>query len=149
MASEFIIEGLKDLADAANNYARARGIVRDLIRRASNKFALEASAASKDKYLTGGGGATDVLNVRTGRLRSSITPGVAERGDEFTISLGTGVPYGPIHEYGGAILRGGKVVGQMRERSFLRRAFHDTIGPFGEDITSLIQGAAQAGFSRG
>ncbi len=149
MVSEFIIEGLEELGRVANNYARTRGIVRYLIRRASNKFALEASAASKDKYLTGGGGATDVLNVRTGRLRSSITPGVAERGDEFTISLGTGVEYGPIHEYGGPILRNGRVVGQMPKRSFLRRAFEDTIGPFGEDITSLIQGAAETGFSRG
>lgn len=147
MASKFVIEGVKELAAAASNYGRARALMADLILRASNKFAGEASRTSKEKYLSGG--SDDVLHVRTGRLRSSITPEVKERGSVIDIILGTGVPYGPIHEYGGAILRGGRVVGQMPERSFLRRAFEDTVGPFAEDIMTLIQGAAQVGFARG
>lgn len=147
MASKFVIEGVKELAAAASNYGRARALMADLILRASNKFAGEASRTSKEKYLSGG--SDDVLEVQTQRLRSSITPEVKERGSVIDIILGTGVPYGPIHEYGGAILRGGRVVGQMPERSFLRRAFEDTVGPFAEDIMTLIQGAAQVGFARG
>jgi phage gpG-like protein len=145
--SEFIIEGLKELGALGNNYLGARELMRDLLLRASNKFAGRASRASKKKYLSGG--SEDVLSVRTGRLRSSITPGVRQDGEDIIISLGTGVPYGPIHEYGGAILRGGKVVGQMPERSFLRRALEDTIEPFKEDIFTLMLGAARGGFKRG
>lgn len=147
MASKFVIEGVKELAAAASNYGRARALMADLILRASNKFAGEASRTSKEKYLSGG--SDDVLEVQTQRLRSSITPEVKERGSVIDIILGTGVPYGPIHEFGGPILRGGRVVGQMPERSFLRRAFEDTVGPFAEDIMTLIQGAAQVGFARG
>lgn len=147
MASEFVIEGVKELAAAASNYGRARAIMQDLIRRASNKFAGESTRTSKEKYLSGG--SEDVLHVRTGRLRSSITPDVKESGSYIDIILGTGVPYGPIHEYGGAILRGGRVVGQMPERSFLRRAFEDTVGPFAEDILAMIEGTAKVGFARG
>lgn len=147
MASEFIIEGLKELSAAAANYGRARAIVYDLIVRASNKFAGQASARSRERYLSGG--AQDVLAVASGRLRSSITPGVDPRGADVIISLGTGVPYGPIHEFGGPILRGGKVVGQMPMRSFLRRALEDTVAPFGEDILTLVSGAAQAGWDDG
>jgi len=147
MASKFVIEGVKELAAAASNYGRARALMADLILRASSKFAGEASRTSKEKYLSGG--SDDVLHVRTGHLHASITPEVKERGSVIDIILGTGVPYGPIHEYGGAILRGGRVVGQMPERSFLRRAFEDTVGPFAEDIMTLIQGAAHVGFARG
>lgn len=147
MASEFVIEGVKELAVAASNYGRARAIMQDLIRRASNKFAGETTRASKERYLSGG--SDDVLHVRTGRLRSSITPDVKEGGSYIDIIMGTGVPYGPIHEFGGPIMRGGRVVGEMPERSFLRRAFEDTVGPFAEDIMALIEGAAQTGFARG
>lgn len=147
MVSDFIIEGVRELNALAKNYEGARDRVRDLLLRASNKFALSAEATSKTKYLSGS--SPDVLAVRSGRLRSSITPGVTEQGQSIFISMGTGVPYGPIHEYGGPILRGGRVVGQMPERSFIRRAFEDTIGPFGEDVTSLIIGAAAKGFANG
>lgn len=147
MASKFVIEGVKELAAAASNYGRARALMADLILRASNKFAGEAAKTSKEKYLSGG--SEDVLRVRTGRLRSSITPDVRERGSIVDVILGTGVPYGPIHEYGGAILRGGRVVGEMPERSFLRRAFEDTVGPFAEDIMTLILGAAKHGWDDG
>lgn len=147
MASKFVIEGVKELAAAASNYRRARALIADLILRASNKFAGEATRTSKERYLSGG--SDDVLHVRTGRLRSSITPEVKERGSVIDVILGTGVPYGPIHEFGGPIFRGGRVVGEMPERSFLRRAFEDTVGPFAEDIMAMIQGAAQVGFARG
>ncbi|TXH42912.1 MAG: hypothetical protein E6Q97_34955 [Desulfurellales bacterium] len=147
MSSEFIIEGIKELQALASNYALARERVRAILLRAAGKFALSAETASKQKYLSGG--SPDVLGVRSGRLRSSITPGVSEQGQTITISLGTGVPYGPIHEYGGPILRGGRVVGQMPERSFLGRAFDDTIAPFGDDVTTLIIGSASGGFANG
>lgn len=147
MTSEFVIEGINELTALARNYAEAKARIKDLILRASKKFAIESEAKAKQKYLSGG--SPDVLGVRSGRLRSSITPGVKEQGQSVVISMGTGVPYAPIHEFGGPILRSGRVVGQMPERSFIRRAFEDTMGPFGEDITSLIIGAAAAGFKNG
>lgn len=147
MPSEFVIEGLKQLRELGENYSMARVLIHDLIMRASNKFAGESARISKQKYLSGG--SDDVLKVRTGRLRSSIRPGVRSDGGDVIISLGTGVPYGAIHEYGGAIMRGGKSSGQMPERSFLRRAFQDTLDPFKRDIETLMMGAAHGGFSRG
>lgn len=147
MASEFVIEGLKELRAMADGYAGARGLMRDLLVRISQKFVGQSLATSKQKFLSGG--SPDVLKVRSGRLRSRITPEVKESGNQILISLGTGVPYGPIHEYGGAIFRKGKKVGQMPERSFLRRAFEMNIDPFVEDIFTAIQGAAEGGWKRG
>lgn len=147
MASEFVIEGLKELRAMADGYGGARQLMRDLLLRISNKFVGQSLATSKQKYLSGG--SDDVLHVRTGRLRSSITPEVKESGNQILISLGTGVPYGAIHEYGGAILHGGKKVGQMPERSFLRRAFEMNMDPFMDDILTTIQGAAEGGWRRG
>lgn len=147
MASKFVIEGLKELSAAASNYGRSRAIIHDLLVRASSKFAGEAHRVSKDRYLSGG--SVDVLKPQTGTLRSRIFPDVKERGSMIDVILGTGVPYGPIHEYGGAILRGGRVVGQMPERSFLRRAFEDTVGPFAEDVMATIMGAARHGWDDG
>ncbi len=147
MASEFIIEGIKEIEKMAGNYAGARKMMHDLLIKACSKFSLESLESSKRKYLSGG--SSDVLKVVTGRLRSSITPGIKESGEDIIVSLGTGVPYGRIHEYGGPILRRGKVVGRMPERSFLRRAFMDNMEAFGADIMTVVTGAAEGGWKRG
>lgn len=147
MASEFIIDGIKELEKMAGNYAGARKLMHELLFKACQKFSLESSEASKKKYLSGG--ARDTLKVVTGRLRSSITPEVKESGADILVTLGTGVPYGAIHEYGGPILRKGKVVGRMPQRSFLRRAFADNMDIFKEDIMTVMTGAAKNGFARG
>ncbi len=147
MASEFVIEGIKELRSMADNYAGARKMMHELMVKACGKFALESSETSKRKYLSGG--SSDVLKVVTGRLRSSITPEVKESGEDILVSLGTSVPYARIHEYGGPILRRGKVVGRMPERSFLKRAFESNFENFKEDIMTVITGAAKTGWKHG
>jgi phage gpG-like protein len=96
---------------------------------------------------------SDILRVQTGQLRSRVYHDVKEDMDGFTVALGVdNIPYAAIHEYGGVILRKGKhgtTAVTMRERSYLRRAIKDTIGPFTEDVTAVILGAARAGFERG
>ncbi len=58
----------------------------------------------------------NILGVKTGRLRSSISASrVHVQGDTYEVRVGTNVVYGPIHEYGG---QRGK--GFMRARPFLR-----------------------------
>jgi phage gpG-like protein len=44
-----------------------------------------------------------VLNVRTGRLRRSITRKIEQPGGDIEAIVGTNVVYGRIHEYGGVI----------------------------------------------
>jgi len=131
----------------AGNYAGARKMMHELLLKACSKFSLESLESSKRKYLSGG--SSDVLKVVTGRLRSSITPEVKESGEDILVSLGTGVPYGRIHEYGGPILRRGKVVGRMPERSFLRRAFMDNMENFKDDILTVVTVSAKSGWTHG
>lgn len=131
----------------AVNYAGARKLMHELLFKACQKFSLDSSESSKRKFLSGG--SNENLKVITGRLRSSITPEVKESGADILVSLGTGVPYGAIHEYGGPILRKGKVVGRMPQRSFLRRAFIDNLDEFKEDIMTVMTGAAKRWWERG
>ncbi len=147
MASKFIIEGLKELRDLADGYKGAPKLIHDLLLKTCYKFAADSKQTSMNKYLSGG--PPDVLGAVSGRLRSSIQTEVVDDGDSITISMGTGVPYGPIHEYGGPILRKGKVVGRMRKRSFIRRAYEENMGNFTDNIATLIQGAAEGGWKRG
>jgi len=53
--------------------------------------------------VTGGGKATNRLNVRSGRLRSSITKKVISKGTRHRGIIGSNVVYARIHEEGGVI----------------------------------------------
>lgn len=55
-------------------------------------------AGQAQKNVTGGGSSRTMLNVRTGRLRSSIS---AVRVANYRVKVGTNVVYAAIHEYGG------------------------------------------------
>lgn len=55
---------------------------------------LSVQARVKDKL------SDDVLRVKTGRLRRSITEKVTASGDRVEGIVGTNVEYAPIHEYG-------------------------------------------------
>lgn len=68
--------------------------------------------------LSGPGGARK-LHVRSGFLRGSWH---RERVDKDTRRVLSTAPYNLIHELGGPIKRGGRVVGTMPERPFLRPA---------------------------
>lgn len=70
-------------------------LVLDRVRGAVRKSAMRLLAHVKSKKLSG-----QVLNVRTGRLRRSITAKFSESGAKFTSVVGTAVKYARIHEYG-------------------------------------------------
>jgi len=71
--------------------------VMDALRKATatSAFALEARVKRK---LSG-----DVLKVRSGNLRSSVNTQITEGTNSIRASVGTGVKYAAIHEYGGTI----------------------------------------------
>ncbi len=154
MPSSFVLQGVEELQRVAGNYSRGRQIVNKLLRTACGKFAKSARTTSLNKYMSKGHSGerrnnSDILRVQTGQLRSRVYHDVKEDMDGFTVALGVdNIPYAAIHEYGGTILRKGKAT-TMPERSYLRRAIKDTIGPFTEDVETTILGAVRAGFDRG
>ncbi len=66
--------------------------------KAMNQGALLLESYIRTEKLSG-----QVLRVRSGRLRSSITHRVAQEGDDTVARVGTNVIYAKIHEYGGTI----------------------------------------------
>lgn len=93
-------------------------VYRNLVRRA---IAVEASAK---RHATGRPGP----NVRTGRLRGSITwrPGRDERGPY--VDVGTNVHYAPFVELGHNVVRSGRIVGRAPAYPFLRPALEAARG---------------------
>jgi phage gpG-like protein len=154
MPSNFVLQGVEELQRVAGNYSKGRQIVNKLLRTACGKFAESTRSTSLNKYMSKAHSGerkndSDILRVQSGQLRSRVYSDVKEDTNGFTVSLGVdNIPYAAIHEYGGTILRKGKAM-TMPERSYLRRAIKDTIGPFTEDVTAVIIGAAKAGFERG
>lgn len=92
------IRGVANLAKTAQDLVQARARVRELLSKASQDFANDATTDVKEKFLSGG---QDHLKVRTGRLRSSIRYLLAEQASELTVTFGSDVPYAAIHEFGG------------------------------------------------
>lgn len=111
-----------------------------------------------------------VLHVRTGTLRRSITERVTETGETIQGIVGTNLPYGRIHEMGGVIHHPGGTPfyldrgGQahfvrldsplarnlprtkphpiaMPERSFLRSALADRAGLIRRSIVAALKAA--------
>ena len=130
--------------------------VRAIVVRRCTAFALKWEALAKKK-LSG-----EVLNVRTGALRSSVSHEVAEDGDSVTVKVfSSGVSDAAIHEYGGVtkphdivptkakalhFIMGGKDVfakivhhpgSRMPERSYIRSSLADLL-----DEGSLDRGLA-------
>lgn len=69
------------------------------------------------------GGGDEGLNVRTGRLRASITTSRPQnRGGYRFVKVGTNVVYAPVHEFGGTITRKSGKSFEMPERPFMRPA---------------------------
>ncbi len=81
------------VADLRRFDAAARGEIQKGI----GRIALKLLTRVKQK-LSG-----EVLNVRTGRLRRSITQRVESSADEISGIVGTNVFYGKFHEYGQSI----------------------------------------------
>lgn len=82
---------LKDIEGITTDFQRG-------IEKGMKLATIFAEGASKKRFNT-----PDNLNVRTGRLRTSII-GISEKsGDTYVGSVGTDVIYGRIHELGGTI----------------------------------------------
>jgi hypothetical protein len=95
------------------------------------------------------------LGVRTGALRRSW---VAEKIETGRWRVASGLPYNLIHEFGGPIKRGGRVVGQMPVRPFLAPAlkdweplaakiFADEIDEVAEEATKIVERLRGEGFT--
>jgi phage gpG-like protein len=158
MPSDFVIEGVAELQKVAGNYSRGRAMINELLEKACKKFALATRSTAMNKYMSKAHGGerkndSDILRVQSGQLRSRVYSDVTKDNEGFSIGIGVdNIPYAAIHEYGGVILRNGKRGAKavtIRERSYLRRAIKDTIGPLTDDITEIILGAGKAGFERG
>lgn len=68
----------------------------------------------KSKYLSGG-----ILNVQTGRLRSSVKTSVENKNKVVFGIIGTNVRYAPVHEFGFS--------GSVQVPAYLRRSASGTI----------------------
>lgn len=86
------IKGDREVVTALGRFdAAARGE----IQKGVGRLALKLLNRVKAQKLSG-----QVLNVRTGRLRRSITQRVESSADEISGIVGTNVGYAAIHEYG-------------------------------------------------
>ena len=94
------------------------GAMRPRIRRIIEAFANDVTKLTKEKL------SDEVLNVRSGHLRRSITPDVKENGSAITGTVGTNVIYARPLELG--------LSGAISVRSFMRqqtKAFGRSITP--------------------
>lgn len=94
--------GLKILAPKTSPVSNLIRTGPDLIKKVLQAQMRIAQVQAK-KNVTGGGKSRDRLNVRSGRLRSSIAVGVERDGDVHRGIIGTNVVYARIHEKGGEI----------------------------------------------
>lgn len=72
--------------------------VREAVRKTMGRLVLELMVKVKRDKLSG-----QALNVRTGRLRRSITQRVEVHGTTIEGVVGTNVEYGKFHEYGRSV----------------------------------------------
>lgn len=112
-------------------------------------LSIQLTAYVKDKKLSG-----QVLNVRTGTLRRSITFRVNSLPDKIEGVVGTNLIYAAIHEYGGQFRTrlgtgknppkvGGKPFGTMPERSFLRSSLRENSSNIVRQLNAAIGRATQ------
>lgn len=134
MATEIRIIGTEKLKLAGDHYVRAKDTLRQMISKASDKFAVETQATIVDKYLSGP--RPEKLGRVTGRLASSIKFLIDEAADSVTIRFGSDVPYAAIHEFGGDAGPGHKV--HIRERAYLRPGIADNLPKFQSDIEEIL-----------
>jgi phage gpG-like protein len=115
----------------------------DKIATESERFALATLATIKRDYLSGG--AYDILNAPTGRLRSSIQYRVANDGKgHIGITFGTDVIYAAIHEFGGDTGRNHATY--LIARPFLSRGVEAMAPQLQENINTILQDLAEHGF---
>lgn len=149
MISGTIIGGDKAIA----RFSAMPGRLRDELRAGIGRAVLKLQAYVKTDKLSG-----QVLQVRTGRLRRSITERLTEESARVVGIVGTNVAYARVHEYGFsgsvnvrehlrqsktgamALVRGHSRNMHLPERSFLRSAL--------ADMTPEIRNEVQAALNR-
>jgi phage gpG-like protein len=107
------------------------GKMRERLRRAVRKSAAEVQGAVKAGPLTGG-----ALDVRTGRLRRSITTAARDEGETLRSVVGTNVEYARVHELGFS----GSVSVQAHDRT-MTQAFGRRVAPFVQHVRSHSRNA--------
>lgn len=127
--------------------------IREMVAGVLNEYGQELSGTIKDDKLSG-----QVLNVRSGDLRDSITPLEVTQSEVMQggAAGGAGIPYAKIHEYGGVIearnypyLTFRTEDGQwhrvksvvMPERSYMRSSFAETYEQGIEQVRAAVMEA--------
>lgn len=126
MKLKFLIDDKKVMAKLLTMRSEARNILRDAI----EKSCIRVENTAKTPYLSG-----LALNVRTGRLRSSISHMIEETADSLIGYVGTNVVYGRAWELG--FTRLGK---SYAPRPFLKPALTDEL----QNIRSILQEAIRS-----
>lgn len=93
---------LKILTPKTSPVAKLVKTAPEMIKRVLTAQMLVAQSEAK-KNVTGGGKSKDRLNVRSGRLRNSITTRIQSSGNLHAGIIGSNVVYARIHEEGGEI----------------------------------------------
>lgn len=121
--------------------------------RAELKQAIQDETIFEAGYVKGEKLSGQVLNVRTGTLRRSISPGegvtrVEEKTWAITGFVGTNIVYGRIHEFGGLIhrisSRGKAFTIHMPQRSFIASTFRDNLSRMKRVLAEAVARAAGA-----
>jgi HK97 gp10 family phage protein len=93
---------------------------------------VQSAAIGLSSYIKSGKLSGQILNVRTGTLRRSITAQTEDRGNEIVGQVGTNVKYAKFHEFG---------TRKLPERSFLRSGLADRAPNIKEAIEKAIKEA--------
>ncbi len=138
-----------ELDSLRQSLAGLPGTVRLALRGALQSAMADLAATVQGDKLSG-----QMLQVRSGRLRASITATVDDDGGTLSGTVGSNVPYAAIHEYGGTIARrqaagarrlrsgtsrGGVIV--EPERSYLRSALAEQANSIQDRLTAAAMNA--------
>lgn len=135
------ILGIDKLKRTQLGVSKMRQTIRDAMVQETRQTGEDIVATAKRDYLSGRPG----LNVRTGRLRSSITYQVRNNGDLIDLSVGSNVIYARIHEYGGDTGRNHKTY--IPPRPYLGPSFAENKPAFSGRIASLLKDIANEAFA--
>lgn len=138
-------------------FGRLNAAARNAIRASIPRLTLKLLARVKSSKLSG-----QVLNVKTGRLRRSITQRVVSTPTSVSGIVGTNVRYARVHEFGGAVtikahlrmqrLAWGRKMRQPHqvnvrahvvnypERSFLRSALREMTPEIRAELRNALRG---------
>ena len=140
---------MQTLNDLRQHLADLPDNARAALRRELSAAMSDLAASIRDDKLSG-----QVLQVRSGRLRASITATVSEEGGTLVGTVGSDLTYAAIQEYGGTILRRQAAnAKQLRpntgvtvepERSYLRSTLAEQASSIRERLTAAIMKAITA-----